>query len=121
MTGNSAVELELCPFCGGEPELHFDGGSCSWVSCPNDECFVQPTTGSFTRREDAAAKWNTRTLAAWQPIETAPKHGKRIYALTDEGKAMVVYANPELDRSIYVAWWPLPEHGRAALQSGRSK
>lgn len=42
----------------------------------------------------------------WQPISTHPRDGNGMYAIqASNGEVRRVYANPELDCSLYTHWW----------------
>lgn len=58
-------ELKPCPFCGfGGFVEQLDSGNWS-VTCANEEsCLVSLTWGSFARKAEAIAAWNTRSTEA---------------------------------------------------------
>lgn len=66
----SKIKLKPCPFCGGEAFCYVSGRiepempDMFWVRCKN--CDV--VTKSYTTREKAIKKWNTRALG-WIPVE----------------------------------------------------
>ena len=103
----SAQEVELlpCPFCGpcktksgrdkqphefgytGPGFRQYEADYCSskiWIGC--DTCKVQMGDArfGFDTEAQAVAAWNTRAamhkpaMGEWQPIETAPKDGRKI-------------------------------------------
>lgn len=69
----------------------------------------------YDKCRDTIARLTLPAEPTWQPMSKVPKHGRRIYLLERGGQARIAYANPELDRSNFLAWWPVPEHGSAAL------
>jgi len=105
-----------CPFCGGgetrvrenrhSPTMSGSGGLISveithW--CPAVP--GQPSRNTITRtgrdHASAIAAWNRRA-SGWQPIETAPRDGRRILAwitnrVSDNGK--------KVDIPTIVSWW----------------
>ena len=86
--------LKPCPFCGGHArpmkcKVGIEGtmGCNEWVTITCSMCEINNGgKGGFMRprydtEEEAAKAWNTRADKAvlyWQPIETAPKDGKRV-------------------------------------------
>ena len=66
----SEIKLKPCPFCGGEAFCYVSGRiepempDMFWVRCKN--CDV--VTKSYTTREKAIKKWNTRAQG-WIPAE----------------------------------------------------
>lgn len=48
------IELELCPFCGGEAHFGNEGGN--WITC--SRCWIE--TPYFDTAEEAAEAWNKR-------------------------------------------------------------
>lgn len=90
-------EAHSCPFCGGEPVVHYGRGAWGVKCTCGGKSFVQ-TYGDT--RDAAVEAWNRRALLpqspegmGWQPIETAPK----------DRKAVLLYV-PE-NRCTYTAVW----------------
>lgn len=88
-------DLLPCPFCGGEAECDetypdSDHDNTHHVSCLFDGCagnIYQPNETTWGR-EEAITAWNTRA-PQWQPMETAPKDGRKILLLIDEGRDII--------------------------------
>ena len=80
----SEIKLKPCPFCGGEAFCYVSGRiepempDMFWVRCKN--CDV--VTKSYTTREKAIKKWNTRALG-WIPVEERlPEDERANYEVT---------------------------------------
>ena len=43
-----------------------------------------------------------------RPMNTIPRDGRKVLVITKRGDKFSLYANPELDRSPYSGWWPMP-------------
>ncbi len=62
-TGNKALELKPCPFCGGKPYLQANGRDQKpyWeVVCDNACDFTGPAKWE---KDEAVSAWNTRAIA----------------------------------------------------------
>ena len=83
-------ELKLCPFCGGEAEVHeigvtiecvhTDGTRDAYemvaVGCVNDECPVMPCTKASGSVAEAVEKWNARAAATDEQFAVAVHDGR---------------------------------------------
>lgn len=47
-----------CPFCGGPAEVHQLRQGEWYVTCPNEDCPVNPETSCFDTETDAIEAWN---------------------------------------------------------------
>lgn len=57
----SGIELEPCPFCGGNPEFEEAEIRGFWhVRCENENCIAGADWCIFWDREKLAGAWNTR-------------------------------------------------------------
>lgn len=88
----SAIELKLCPFCGGKSEQE----SYIVEAVVHCSCCFAVIRRTHARDGDtgiaaSAAAWNTRA-PHWQPIETAPRDGTRLLLFGD-GDTVVAYFN----------------------------
>jgi len=88
MTAQSspAVALEPCPFCGdaartytSRTESLFSHDKVKFLTIICDNCDILMTS---EQHDEIRERWNRRAAlppsSGWQPIETAPKTGKRI-------------------------------------------
>lgn len=109
----------------GEPtEAMVEAGTCEaldwlprYAEMPNAD--VPGLCCAIYRAMVAASPPDQGRVEQWQPMSRVPKHGRRIYALERGGQASIIYANPELDRRNFLAWWPLPEHGLDAALTNK--
>lgn len=102
----SKIKLKPCPFCGGEAFCYVSGRiepempDMFWVRCKN--CDV--VTKSYTTREKAIKKWNTRALG-WIPVEERlpEKFSIGVEVTTkDLERNLARYAKPPMDMWISV-------------------
>ena len=102
----SKIKLKPCPFCGGEAFCYVSGRiepempDMFWVRCKN--CDV--VTKSYTTREKAIKKWNTRALG-WIPVEERlpEKFSIGVEVTTkDLERNIARYAKPPMDMWISV-------------------
>ena len=102
----SKIKLKPCPFCGGEAFCYVSGRiepempDMFWVRCKN--CDV--VTKSYTTREKAIKKWNTRALG-WIPVEEKlpEKFSIGVEVTTkDLERNIARYAKPPMDMWISV-------------------
>lgn len=116
----SKIKLKPCPFCGGEAFCYVSGRiepempDMFWVRCKN--CDV--VTKSYTTREKAIKKWNTRALG-WIPVEERRPEEEycTVLCVTDKNYYYVVVYNEKYGfrtgginvEGAIIAWRPLPD------------
>lgn len=58
------IQIEKCPFCGGEAEIDFfrEESICHYsIGCKNgNDCWIWPSTDIYFILEEAAEAWNKR-------------------------------------------------------------
>ena len=116
--------LAPCPYCGHDASMavyhrrNSQDPSEHYVVCANARCKVRPYTSFCPSAELAARAWNTRAVATWQPLDTAPKDETEFLAWSAGSKCCGIvswsllhkcwiddsgYAAPVPDR-----WMPIP-------------
>lgn len=102
-TKQSGVELEPCPFCGGEATFVDAGSGLNYyVGCADDSCCGFAEVGwAFKTREEAVAAWNTRAerTCRWEVV----KHGA-IYDVYRCSACGYEYAESRTDKGVKVEW-----------------
>jgi hypothetical protein len=96
-----AVERLPCPFCKGiNLSIACNGDGNEWVVCETDGCSAEGPMARTNVGENAADKWNTRTI-----LDALPR--------VDEGKQALEYYHastcPCVTHECYVA--DCPKHG----------
>lgn len=81
------IDLKPCPFCGGKARAMSDDGRWYVACVGTDDCYAAlgeaydkygDADHNYYQRDIAEAAWNARA-SDWQPIETAPRDGSRLW------------------------------------------